>query len=310
MSTQLSTFETPATQVSKPGATATVMTRNSPPRPGIFSYPRDFKDRAFVYTVVSPRAPGLSIGVNVNPDARCNFDCAYCEVDRSVPPKALKLDVEVMARELMETLNSIRTGEIRTRPNYRTLPEELLTLRHVALSGDGEPTISPEFLPTVETVVHVRARSGLMPFKMVLITNGSGLNSPDVSRGLGHFTSRDEIWIKLDAGTQAYMDRVNVTDIPLDLILSNILLASARRPVVIQSLFPLLNGVEPPAAEIEAYAGRLRELKLAGAQISRVQVYSAVRPSPHSGTEHLPLRSLSRIAQRVRDVTGLQTDVY
>jgi sulfatase maturation enzyme AslB (radical SAM superfamily) len=46
---------------------------------------RDFLDNRFVYTVVSPRARGLSVGVNLNPDKFCNFDCVYCEVNRSEP---------------------------------------------------------------------------------------------------------------------------------------------------------------------------------------------------------------------------------
>ena len=42
-----------------------------------FGCSRDFLDGRFVYTVISPRARGLSVGVNMNPDKRCNFDCVY-----------------------------------------------------------------------------------------------------------------------------------------------------------------------------------------------------------------------------------------
>ncbi len=50
-----------------------------------FGCPRNFLDNRFVYTVVSPRARGLSIGINMNPDRFCNFDCVYCEVNRKLP---------------------------------------------------------------------------------------------------------------------------------------------------------------------------------------------------------------------------------
>src|SRR5689334_9748081 len=69
-----------------------------------FGCPRDFMDNRFVYTVVSARARGLSIGVNINPDKKCNFDCLYCEVDRSVKSHELKLDTDVMAAELHHML--------------------------------------------------------------------------------------------------------------------------------------------------------------------------------------------------------------
>jgi hypothetical protein len=48
-----------------------------------------------------------------------------------------------------------------------------------------------------------------------------------VVRGLGLFTSRDEVWAKLEAGTQEYMDRVNRPACPLEKILANILFTAA-----------------------------------------------------------------------------------
>src|ERR1035438_9546999 len=90
----------------------------------------------------------------------------------------------------------------------------------------------------------------------------------------------------------------------------HILMVSKRRPVIIQSLFPLVNGQEPPWAEIEEYAQRLKELKAAGAQIAMVQVYSAHRPPHRPNCEHLALKSLSRIAAHVRKVTGLRAEVF
>jgi wyosine [tRNA(Phe)-imidazoG37] synthetase (radical SAM superfamily) len=156
--------------------------------------------------------------------------------------------------------------------------------------------------------VRVRALGGF--FKIVLITNGTGLDLHPVLRGLGLLTKSDEIWIKLDGGTQAFIDKVNRPDVPLDKILANILLVGRQRPVVIQSLFPAIHGEEPPFDEIKQYAQRLKELKDAGAQISLVQIYSAARPSVHTEWGHLPLRALSQIAQAVRQATGLKAEVF
>jgi wyosine [tRNA(Phe)-imidazoG37] synthetase (radical SAM superfamily) len=263
-----------------------------------------------VYLVVSPRAKGLSVGVNMNPDKRCNFDCGYCEVDRKTPGRSQRLDVDVMAAELVQTLNRVQEGRLRELPCYRNLPDELLQLRHVALSGDGEPTLCPNFAEAVQAVVHIRALGNFPFFKIVLISNASGLDLPEVQYGLKFFTKRDEVWAKLDAGTQSYMNQVNKSEIPLEKIIGNILMLGRQRPVIIQSLFPELKGEEPPEEEIQQYAQRLLELKNAGAQIPLVQIYSATRPTPHSECGHLPLRSLSRIAQTVRAVTGLKVEVF
>ena len=106
------------------------------------------------------------------------------------------------------------------------------------------------------------------------------------------------------------MDKVNRTDVPLWKVLGNILAISKKRPVTIQSLFPLLNGEEPPEDEIDQYVQRLKELKAAGAQIALVQIYSAHRPSHQPNCEHLPLKTLSKIARRVRERTALRAEVF
>src|SRR5437763_2790730 len=289
----------------------------SPPKPvqtsaftTAFGCPREFMNNRFLYLVISPRARGLSIGVNLNPDKHCNFDCPYCEVNRSLPAGEQALDVDVMAAGLQATLALACDSRLRELPCYRNAPDELLKLRHVTLSGDGEPTLCPNFVEAVHAVIHVRALGEFPFFKIVLITNATGLDLPQVQQGLRFFTAQDEIWAKLDGGTQVYLNRVNRPDCSLEKVLANILLTARRRPVVIQSLFPLLNGQEPREQEVDQYAQRLKELKENGAQIALVQIYSATRPTPHSECGHLPLKSLSRIAQAVRHATGLKAEVF
>lgn len=272
--------------------------------------PRNFLDNRFVYAVISPRARGLSLGVNVNPNKLCNFDCAYCEVNRNGAPREAELDLDVMARELEQTLELVLSGRLAERPFYRSLPLELLQLRHVTLSGDGEPTLCPRFDEVVHRVIHLRALRKVPFFKLVLVTNATGLDSPAVRAGLCFFTQDDEIWAKLDAGTQAYMNKVNRSTVPLEKVLANILLIGRKRPVIIQSLFPRINQEEPDEAEIEEYARRLADLKAQGAQIASVQIYSATRPTHHMEYGHLPLKSLSHIAQVARQMTGLKVEVF
>ncbi len=279
-----------------------------PPRATAFDRPRDFLGNRFVYAVISARARGLSLGVNMNPDRHCNFDCSYCEVDRRLPASESELLVDVMATELRRTIDFVQQGQLRRHPWYQSLPEELFNLRHIALSGDGEPTLAPNFIEAMQAVARVRALGNF--FKIVLITNGTGLDRPLVLRGLESLTMSDEVWIKLDGGTQPFLDKVNRPDVPLEKILANIRLIGNRRPVIIQSLFPAIQGEEPPFEEIKQYAQRLKELKDAGAQISQVQIYSAARPSIQSEWGHLPLQALSQIARAVRQIAGLNAEVF
>ena len=273
-----------------------------------FGYPRDFLSNQFVYLVISPRAKGLSIGLNLNPVVKCSLNCLYCEVDRNQPAQGTKLDLHRMALELRQTLELAGGGRLRQWPRYAKLPAELLKVQHVALSGDGEPTLADDFVEAVRTVIHLRMIGGF--FKIVLLTNSTALDQPHAKQGLALLAHGDEIWAKLDGGTQEYLTRINGPNISLKKVLKNILSVAQRRPVVIQSLFPAIDGEEPPDNEIEEYAQRLKELKAAGAEISLVQIYSAVRPMVGRKCGHLPLKSLSRIAKTVRSVADLRAEVF
>lgn len=273
-----------------------------------FGYPRDFLDNQLVYVVLSPRARGLAVGINVNPLGTCNLRCAYCEVHPTDRPAGKKFDVDRMVVELGQTLELAQGGWLRQWPRYARLPPDLLQVRHVALSGDGEPTLAPHFLEATRAVVQLRTQG--RPFKLVLVTNSTGLDGPQARTGIALLQPADEVWVKLEAGTQEYMNRISGASIALSKILDNILRVAHERPVVVQSLFPAIDGEGPPDAEIQEYAHRLKELKDAGAQISLVQIYSATRPMANLGCSHLPLRALSEIAQTVRHVAGLRAEVF
>lgn len=275
-----------------------------------FGYPRYFHGQRKVYTVISPRARGLAIGVNLNPDRYCNFDCVYCEVTGDKPPTPSLCDVEGTALELENILTMAHDGGLMALPCYQAVPRDLMTLREVTLSGDGEPTQCPNFAEVVAAVVRIRAIGKFPFFKIVLLTNASGLHLPQVQSGLKFLTSQDEIWAKLDAGNQEWMDRINRPGLKLEDILNNILLVGKERSIVIQSLFPLFQNAPPPPREIEAYIQRLRELTEKGARIQLVQIYSAHRPTAHLECGHLPLRTLSQIARQVREGTGLRVEVF
>ena len=185
-----------------------------------------------------------------------------------------------------------------------------MKLKGISLSGEGEPTLCPRFTEVVEEIIQLR-NSGQWPeFKIILITNGTGLDLPAVQAGLELFNLTDEIWIKLDVGTDERMGQINRSSIPLAKIVDNIVDLGQWRPIIIQSLFCSLNEIEPTDAEIDDYIQRLVEIRDRGADISEVQIYSLLRPPARSGCERLKLGQLSKIARRVRSETGLIVEVY
>ncbi len=73
---------------------------------------RSFEANRFVYPVISRRSRGLSIGVNLNPDKVCNFDCIYCQVDRTRQSETQFVEIDALLAELSEMLDLATSGEI------------------------------------------------------------------------------------------------------------------------------------------------------------------------------------------------------
>lgn len=240
-------------------------------------HPRRFENFKYVYPVLSRRSHGISIGLNVNPDKVCNFDCIYCQVDRTTEPAVKKFDVVVAEEELREMVEIVRSGEIAQHAPFNKVPRELLRLNDIALSGDAEPTTLPNFAETISMVARVKPKDA----KIVLITDAGGLDRADVKRGLEIMDANNgEVWVKLDAGTERYFKLINRTKIPFARILKNIAQAAKARPIVIQSLFLKIRGEGPSAEEIGAYCQRLQEIgniNPARSGIQLVQVYTIAR---------------------------------
>jgi wyosine [tRNA(Phe)-imidazoG37] synthetase (radical SAM superfamily) len=271
---------------------------------------RDYQGRHWVYTQLSGQTRGLSVGVNLSPDGVCDYRCRYCRTAGQSDLGPIPVDGGELARELEETLESIRTGHAFNQPAYRRYPAEWRTLSQVMLSGEGEPTLCPNFVEVVEKLIHARARGRYPFFKLVLETNGSGLDRSEVREGLDLFTAQDEVWVKLDAGTEDRFRLVAGVDLPFQGVLARILSLARQRPVVIHSLFASVAGVPPCRSEISAYLRCLTELRDQGAMLQRVQIYSVTHYGTASDFSHLPLSSLSEIARQVRREVGVEAEVF
>ena len=100
------------------------------------SHPRTFAQFRYVYPVVSRRSRGISIGLNTNPNKACNFDCIYCQVDRSVASAVRCFDLAGAAAELRELVDIVQSGRVAQYPDFAKVPARLLRLNDIALSGD------------------------------------------------------------------------------------------------------------------------------------------------------------------------------
>jgi len=267
---------------------------------------RTFEANRFVYPVLSRRSGGLSIGVNLNPDKVCNFDCIYCQVDRTSQSETRFVEIDGLLAELDEMLALAASGEIFATPKFAGTPRALRRLGDIAFSGDGEPTTYRNFDEIIAACAGLKERHGLDDVKMVLITNASMFHRPHVQRGLGILDANNgEIWAKLEAGTEEYFRLVDRTPIRFQQILDNITAAARVRPIVIQALFMRVHGEPPPQAELEAFCHRLSEITAAGGQIKLVQVYTIARRPAESFVAPLADDEVDAITDLVRTRTSL-----
>ena len=288
------------------------MSHPSPPDlPLHESHPRSFETNRYVYPVLSRRAGGISIGVNLNADQFCNFHCIYCQVDRVEPAAQNAVDPERLAEELDRMVELVVSGRLYEQSRFRDVPAPLRRLNDIALSGDGEPTASAAFEQAVEICAATRRRRGLDGVKLVLITNGSLLHRPAVRRALETLDANSgEIWAKLDAGTEAYYRAVNRSAVPWRRLLDNLLDAARRRPIVVQSLWMRIRGEAPPPAELEAFCDRLGEIVSGGGRIKLVQMHTIARRPAESWVAPLSAAEMDAAAELVRRRTGLAVAAF
>ena len=272
---------------------------------------RLFEENRFVYPVLSRRSGGLSIGVNLNPDKVCNFDCIYCQVNRTTESETRFVELDQLLDELDRMLEWVLSARIFESGKFADTPEQLRTLRDIAFSGDGEPTTYRNFDEVIQACATLKQKHQLDDVAMVLITNASMFHREHVQRGLQILDqNQGQVWAKLDAGTDAYYQLVERTTIPFQQILDNITQVSLTRSVVIQALFMRIHGEPPAATEQQAFCDRLNEIVDQGGQLELIQLYTVARPPAESFVTPLSDQEVDLFVERIRQETGLAVVGY
>ncbi|MFW6154381.1 MAG: radical SAM protein [Planctomycetota bacterium] len=277
----------------------------SAPERHLTDHSRVWRENRYVYPVISRRARGLSIGVNLSPTKVCTFNCVYCQVDRSVEPVIDHVDLGTLIRELNAMCAWAASGEIWRDPHFADVPPTMRRVNDIAFSGDGEPTACRDFADMVQVAADAKARHGLKGAKLVVISNASRFHTQTFRKALPILqTSGGEVWAKLDAGSAERFVKVNRTSVPFKRILANIEWLARQMPVVIQSCFFLMDGEPPGETEIELYLARLRHLIASGGRIKGIQLYTIARPPAEPSVAPLPAGRLDALACRLRDALG------
>jgi len=264
---------------------------------------RQWRKCLYVYPVISRRSKGLSVGINLNPDKRCNFSCLYCQINRRIPRGLHEVDLSILADELRLALREAASGTLWREPRFAATPPEMRRINDIAFSGDGEPTCLEDFHHACRIAAEIKTELGFKQVKIVVITNASRLHSETFRRALPILDAHGgEIWAKLDAGVEEMFRRINRPRpaVTLQQIVGNITSVAVRRPVVIQSLFVRLNGRRPGRRDVAAYCDRLKEITDAGGRIKLVQVHTIARSPTDASVRALGDADLDAVARQIR----------
>ncbi len=231
----------------------------------------------YVYPVVSRRARGVSIGVNLNPNNACNWRCVYCQVPNLVAGPGPEIDLGLLEAELRSLLGDVVHGDFM----QRRVPPGARRLDDVAFSGNGEPTSSPRFVESIQIVGRVLAELGLLGKGRVrLITNGSLIRRAAVEDGLRKLAALGgEVWFKLDRATAGGMQRAHSRRLDPARHLARLRRCAELCPTWIQTIVYAWDGERPGEQEQRAYLDALRALVAAAVPLRGVLLYGPARPS-------------------------------
>ncbi|MDC0423038.1 radical SAM protein [Methylophilaceae bacterium] len=259
---------------------------------------RIFKGK-YIYPVVSRRADGLSIGINLNTNSACNWQCIYCEVPDLKRGKPEPIDLALLREELIYWLNQVIHHDFLGK---HTEPGTLL--RDIAFSGNGEPTAAKEFGEAIKIVMEQIENFKLKnKITIRLITNGSYLDRPSTQKAWEQLQNLNrEIWFKIDAIDPVESKRINQINISTKSVISNLQSSIKISPTIIQTCILKINNELPSIQTINHYINFLKPFE---SNLKAIHLYSLARPTEQKSSdliERLSNDELNSVADNIKQL--------
>lgn len=243
-----------------------------------------------IYGPVRSRRLGRSLGINILPPKKkaCPFDCVYCQYGwtdchASTIPFALTLPDRAAVKRALETALS----KMNEPPAY------------ITFSGNGEPTLHPDFDGIVDELNAIRNR--LAPSaKSAILSNSALVSKKPIRQSLAKL---DIIIMKLDCGSPQVFQRYNqpCSGIDLEKITQGL---AELQDVIIQALFSSGTTGNLDTENIDAWVDRLKRIKP-----KAVQLYTLDRDWPDKKLKAATKKDLSRVQEQVKKA-GILAEIF
>ena len=240
----------------------------------IHDHSRELSGLKYIYSVISRRAGGLSIGVNLNINNACNWQCIYCEIPNLTRGSPPPIELDVLEDELRFFLHEIIHGDYME----KNVAIEDRHLKDIAFSGNGEPTSAEEFPQVILIVKKILEEFNLLhKIKIRLITNGSLMHKESVLEGIQVLAKMNgEVWFKVDAALEENTKVINQVNIKPQQAIDRLKRCSEICPTFVQTCIFTIDNKEPNNKEIDAY---IKLIDSAKKSIKGVHLYGIARPS-------------------------------
>lgn len=237
-----------------------------------------------VFGPIFSRRLGSSLGVNVLPSVGklCNFDCVYCECgwnrDGAAPqrrfPRADEVEAALEHKMSKASLEGVKVDSI-------------------TFSGNGEPTLNPDFPQIVDAALRLRDKY-FPEAKVSVLSNATMLGKPEVARALMRV---DNPILKIDASSDELAQKINMPSGHYSLadVVEN--MKRFEGDFILQTMFLKSPDFDTAAPEaLEAWRNLVRELKP-----REVMVYTIDRETPDKRLEKYTVAEMTAFVQPLID---------
>lgn len=249
-----------------------------------------------VFGPIHSRRLGTSLGINLSPnDGKvCSFDCVYCEAGYN--------------RQGRGTTGLPSREEVRTqlRKKLQQMKASGENLDVITFSGNGEPTLHPDFPEILDDVISLRDEF-FPDAKVSVLTNSTRIFTPEVADALKR---ADNNILKLDSGineTMRLIDQPSSPSFTVDKVVES--LKQFKGTGVIQTMIlrgehdgKIIDNTTPE--EIDALIKAYKEISP-----REIMIYSIDRSTPEEKLIKVDKEELQKIAEKIESDTSIPVTV-
>ena len=236
-----------------------------------------------VFGPIHSRRLGSSLGINLLPEKGkiCTFDCIYCECGWNKDGRNdTQLPSAEKVRKALET-------------KLQQCQKDGVNIDSITFSGDGEPTINPEFPQIIDDTIALRNQY-YPDSKITVLSNATMVHKPEVFNALRKV---DNPTMKIDAPTNELVEKINHPAPGYDVNRVVEALKQFNGDFILQTMFLKSKDFDSSSAEmLNGWMDIVRILKP-----REIMVYTIDRPTPEEGLQKFTVEEMRRLVQPLID---------